>query len=71
MISPQELKDHIDMLRASGVVGRVKIGDIEVTISPAPVEGAKVAPRRSAKAEYDAMLFGATEGIADEEMGEP
>ncbi len=69
MISPAELAEYISTLRAAGVTGRVKVGDIEVTIAPpvmAPSTNAK--PARSPKAEYDAMLFAATEGIPEEEQ---
>lgn len=67
MISPVELSQYIDTLRASGVVGRVKIGDIEVTIAAPVAESSDSKPVvRSAKAEYDRMLFAATEGITEE-----
>ncbi len=68
MITPEELKAHLDMLKEAGVVGRVKIGDIEVTIAPAPLPQKDAAQaRKSASKEYDAMLFAATEGIPDDE----
>ena len=66
MISPSDLSEYIETLKASGVVGRVKIGDIEVTIAPAPV-AQKDDPARSPKADYDRMLFAATEGIPEED----
>lgn len=66
MISPEELQSYIDTLRAAGVTGRVKIGDIEVTIAPAVGDGAAPVDRKSLAREYDRMLFACTEGIQDE-----
>ncbi len=69
MITPDELKAHLDMLKAAGVTGRVKIGDIEVTIAAPVIETKSAAPvtAKSLKAEYDEMLFACTEGIRDPE----
>jgi hypothetical protein len=68
MISPEELHEYITKLQAAGVTGKAKIGDIEVTIPPMVVEGSGTdKPRRSAKAEYDNMLFAATEGLREDD----
>lgn len=70
MISADELHEYITTLQAAGVTGKAKIGDIEVTIPPVvePSSGGGDKPRaRSQKAEYDRMLFAATEGIPDDE----
>ncbi len=68
MISPADLATYIETLKAAGVSGRVKIGDFEVTIAPPPPAKADaVAAARSAKKDYDTMLFACTEGIPDEE----
>lgn len=66
MITPAELTTYIDTLKAAGVTGRVKIGDIEVNIAPPAVEKTDITPK-SLRAEYDKMLFAATEGIPDDE----
>lgn len=70
MISPANLAEYVAQLRAAGVTGRVKLGEMEFDIAPEPVrlspEDAKIV-QRSAKADYDRMLFAATEGIPDEE----
>lgn len=66
MITPDELKAHLEMLKAAGVVGRVKIGNIEVTIAPPAVPYTEPTAK-SLKAEYDTMLFAATEGLPDPE----
>ena len=69
MITADELKEYLATMQAAGITGRAKIGDIELTIPPAVVAGANAKPeeRRSAKAEYDAMLFACTEGIPEDE----
>ncbi len=69
MITPDELAAYVETLRAAGITGRAKIGDIEITIPPPDVERDTDAPKRtprSAKADYDKMLFAATEGIPEE-----
>ncbi len=71
MISAAEIAEYVTQLRAAGVTGRVKLGDIEFDIAPEPVrlgpEDVKLI-QRSAKADYDRMLFAATEGLPDEEQ---
>lgn len=66
MITPDELTTYIDTLKAAGVTGRVKIGDIEVTIAPVVEKGEAPTPK-SLRADYDKLLFAATEGIPDDE----
>jgi hypothetical protein len=67
MITPTELSAYLDTLRAAGVTGPVEIAGIKLTISPPEVVTAAPVARRSAKAEYDAMLFACTEGIPEDE----
>lgn len=69
MITPDELRAHLDMLKAAGVTGPVEIHGIKLTIPPEPVKQKDVA-KRSLKQQYDTLLFAATEGIPDEEMAE-
>ena len=67
MIAITDLVAYIDTLRGAGIVGRVKLGDIEFDIPAPPATlGEQKAIARSAKADYDKMLFAATEGIPDE-----
>ena len=65
-MTPTELRDHIDMLKAAGVSGPVEIGGVKFVIPPPAQEGASTAVKRSAKAQYDLMMFAATEGIPDD-----
>ena len=67
MITPTELSQYIDTLRAAGVTGRVKIGDIEVTIASAVEKSDAPVDKRTGKQKYDDLLFAATEGIPEEE----
>lgn len=69
MISAEDLAHYITTLQAAGITGKAKIGDIEVTIPPVVVASGEGSdkPRRSPKAEYDRMLFAATEGLPEEE----
>lgn len=67
MISPDELTTYIETLKTAGVTGRVKIGDIEVTIAPPALPEKEKPTLKSLKADYDRLLFAATEGIPDEE----
>ena len=68
MISADELREYIATMQAAGITGRAKIGDIEVTIPPVVAESSgPAAPRRSAKTEYDRMLFACTEGISEDD----
>jgi hypothetical protein len=71
MITGADLANYIATLKEAGVTGRVKLGDIEFEIKPAVAElkssDAPPAVPRSAKADYDRMLFAATEGIPEDE----
>lgn len=71
MMTPEDLKAHIESLRALGITGPVKIGDFEITIPPAEAaplsDEQKKQTARSMKADYDKWLFACTEGIPDEE----
>ncbi len=68
MITGADLANYITTLREAGVTGRVKLGDIEFDIKPeVKLTSADVKPQRSQKADYDRMLFAATEGIPDAE----
>lgn len=67
MITADELREYIATMQAAGITGRAKIGDIEITIPPVASDSSANAPARSPKAEYDRMLFAATEGIPEDE----
>lgn len=68
MITPDELRVYVTALQQAGITGKAKIGDIEITIPPLVVaSGEAPKPKRSAKKEYDDMLFACTEGIRDED----
>lgn len=69
MISPTDLAEYISTLRTAGVTGPVTIDGVAFVIPPPPVKadaGAARAPR-SAKADYDRILFACTEGIPDDD----
>jgi hypothetical protein len=67
LITAEELAAYVSTLQAAGVTGRAKIGDIEITIPPVVDARAADAPKRSAKAEYDNLLFACTEGLREED----
>lgn len=66
MISPTELTAYIAELRAAGISGPVEVHGVKLVIPPPAVDAA-TQPRKDMKAEYDRMLFAATEGIPEEE----
>lgn len=70
MISPEQLAEYLATLRAAGVTGPVTIDGITLTLAPPKPAASALAPGRaprSAKADYDAMLFACTEGLPDDD----
>lgn len=69
-ITAEELKSHLDMLKAAGVSGPVEIHGIKLTIPPPEVAQKDKPTAKSLAKQYDMLLFAATEGIPDEEASE-
>ncbi len=67
MMSPDDLRQHIELLKAAGVSGPVEVHGVKFVIAPPPVEHGEAPPKKSLNADYDTMLFAATEGIPDED----
>jgi len=68
-MSTQDLRDKLTFLREQGITGPVEIDGVKFVIPVAASgEAVKEKPRRSPGEVYDLLLFGATEGIPDDEI---